>query len=133
MTKLKLEDRKNTTANGVAALRELLYSFDFCKDIDKVVGLTFNAAADIGQTEIHYSDRAEIRICNGNADIYAWVDEYGYLPEQIYNPWDIIKIDFEGVLKSLQDAIQKYNDKVAEKNKDIEKLLAVCAQFKNQP
>jgi len=130
MTELKLENRKNTTAKGVAALRELLYSFDFCKDIDKVVGLTFHAAADIGEATVHYSDRAEIRICNGHMDIYAWVDEYGYYPEQIYNPWDIIKIDFKGVLKSLQDAIKKYNNKVTEKNKDIEKFLSVCAKYK---
>jgi len=130
MTALKIKDRKNTTSAGIEALDNLFESFDLEHDVANVVGSTFDAKADIGENNTLWAEKAEIRINNGNVEIYAWAEAYGYEPQKIYTPWNIEKIDFAGAFASLKDAIEKYNIASLSKDAEIEKFLTFCADYK---
>jgi hypothetical protein len=120
---MEIKDRKNTTETGIGELRSLMESFEFEDDLDTVVGSTFAAKVDIGSDRVLWAEKAEIRIEDGEIDIYAWTEMYGYEPQLIYSPWNIKKIDFEGVMLSIVSAVEKYNKLTEEKDTQIEDFL----------
>jgi len=131
MTNLKIEERKNTTEAGLKELKALTKSFSFDPDIATVESGNFFAEADIGgEQEYVWTDTGIWKITRGFLILKVCSETYY---SDNWKKMDISylqKINFARALEELENVITKYNERVLEKDGQIETFLKFCSEFK---
>ena len=141
MTKLKIRDRKNTTAKALESLQELVNSFDgkFIADVNTVESDYFFAKIE-ADNEQPYGDfnyrewvnfNAFWRIEDGNLELLSVdnEDEVPYPRNRSYKIDQYQQINFADCIKCLESVIAKYNVETEKKDAQIEQFLRFCAEF----
>ncbi|RLC34850.1 MAG: hypothetical protein DRZ76_01725 [Candidatus Nealsonbacteria bacterium] len=137
--KMKLQERKYTTKQGLKKLRALIDSLAFHADVNSVESEEFFVRIDRNNGyawgDMHRLDwtntRGKWRIKKGKINIISIEDndrENGVVKIN-----EIDQLDFKACLAALENVVEKYNRECEKKDMQIEQFLKFCKNIQTTP